>query len=65
MVTQELFGRDTSTPQIMPDAFHNDPEQVWRTLDIVARIPAERVFPGHGGPFPGTPAEMVVMARAR
>lgn len=62
---QDLFGRETATPQVMPDAFHNDLEQMWASLDVIAGIDAERVFPGHGQPFEGTPSEMVEMVKAR
>jgi glyoxylase-like metal-dependent hydrolase (beta-lactamase superfamily II) len=65
VVMQDLFGRDRTTPFVMQDAFHNDPRLVWESLDVVAGIRAERVLPGHGDPFPGTPAEMVRMAKTR
>ncbi len=62
IVMQDLFGRSRDVPQIMPDAFHNDPVRVRESLGVLAAVDADLVLPGHGEPFRGTPAEMVGLA---
>jgi glyoxylase-like metal-dependent hydrolase (beta-lactamase superfamily II) len=62
IVTQDLFGSDVTRPQVMKDVFHNDPAQVTKSLDRLTGLTADLVLPGHGEPFPGSPAEMVRQA---
>jgi glyoxylase-like metal-dependent hydrolase (beta-lactamase superfamily II) len=59
---QDLFGRSRDVPQVMPDAFHNDPERVRDSLHVLAAVDADLVLPGHGEPFRGSPSEMVRLA---
>lgn len=62
IVTQDLLGRRPDGPGVLDDMFHNDPAQVQASLERVAAVAADLVLPGHGGPFEGSPAEMVQRA---
>jgi glyoxylase-like metal-dependent hydrolase (beta-lactamase superfamily II) len=51
-------------PQIMPSAFNRDTQQALRSLDVLDRIPADVVLPGHGEPWTRGTAEAARLARA-
>jgi glyoxylase-like metal-dependent hydrolase (beta-lactamase superfamily II) len=50
-------------PQIQPDGLNRDSELALRSLDLLARLPADRVLPGHGEPYAGGIAEAVRLAK--
>lgn len=47
-----------------PAPFTDDPEQALASLDLLARIDASWVLPGHGAPWQGSPAEIAAAVRA-
>jgi len=64
LVTQNLLKRRERGPQLLPSMFHNDPDLTRESLTILERLEADLILPGHGTPFPGTPAEAVAIARS-
>ena len=64
LATRNLVGRNRLEPQIMPDAFHNDPVLNRQSLGRLASLEADLVLPGHGSPFRGSPSEAVAQALA-
>lgn len=56
-----LTGR--TGPQISPSGFNRDTPQALRSLDIVERVPADVLLPGHGDPWTQGAAEAVRLAR--
>jgi len=46
-------------PQLMPDAFHDDPSQARESLTRLARLDTDLILPGHGRPLHGQLAEVV------
>ena len=65
LATRNVFGTDALEPQLMPDAFHNDPALARTSIEQLVVLEADLVLPGHGSPFRGTPADAVAQARAR
>jgi glyoxylase-like metal-dependent hydrolase (beta-lactamase superfamily II) len=58
----DLVG-DRTGPQLMDDAFNNDTDQAYESLERLEMIDADLLLPGHGRPFEGTPAQAVELAR--
>ena len=56
-----LTGR--TGPQISPWGFNRDTPQALRSLDIVERVPADVLLPGHGDPWTRGAVEAVRLAR--
>lgn len=63
LATIDLIGPGIG-PQMLERRFHLDAEQALQSLDRVADLEAELLLPGHGAPWPGSPAEAVGLARA-
>jgi glyoxylase-like metal-dependent hydrolase (beta-lactamase superfamily II) len=62
IATMDLVG-DRTGPQLMDDAFNNDTDQAYESLERLEMIDADLLLPGHGRPFEGTPAQAVELAR--
>jgi glyoxylase-like metal-dependent hydrolase (beta-lactamase superfamily II) len=56
-----LTGRDG--PQIMPSGLNRDTPQALRSLDVLERVPADVLLPGHGDPWTQGAAEAARLAR--
>ena len=56
-----LTGRDG--PQIMPSGLNRDTPQALRSLDVLERVPADVLLPGHGDPWTQGVAEAARLAR--
>jgi glyoxylase-like metal-dependent hydrolase (beta-lactamase superfamily II) len=56
-----LTGRDG--PQIMPSGLNRDTPQALRSLDVLERVPADVLLPGHGEPWTQGAAEAARLAR--
>jgi glyoxylase-like metal-dependent hydrolase (beta-lactamase superfamily II) len=50
-------------PQIMPSGLNRDTPQALRSLDVLERVPADLVLPGHGEPWTEGAAEAARLAR--
>lgn len=57
-----LTGR--SGPQIPPAGFNRDTPEALRSLDIIEKVPADMLLPGHGDPWTQGAAEAARLARA-
>lgn len=64
LITMNLTGGDDG-PQMIGSVFNNDDERAWASLDRIEDIDAAMLLPGHGGPWKGTPADAVRLARER
>jgi glyoxylase-like metal-dependent hydrolase (beta-lactamase superfamily II) len=51
-------------PQVMPSGLNRDTPQAIRSLDVLDRLVADVLLPGHGEPWTGGAAEAVRLARA-
>ena len=50
-------GRDG--PQLLGDAFHNDPDEARRSLQRLTGFTTRTIYPGHGPPLDGSIDDMV------
>jgi glyoxylase-like metal-dependent hydrolase (beta-lactamase superfamily II) len=50
-------------PRVMPSGLNRDTPQVLRSLDVLDRMPADVLLPGHGEPWPDGAAEAARLAR--
>ncbi|MGB7859644.1 MAG: MBL fold metallo-hydrolase, partial [Acidimicrobiia bacterium] len=63
LVTMDLLGSAVG-PQIMEQRFHLDSAKASASLDRIVDLDANKLLPGHGAPWDGSPAEAVALARA-
>ena len=50
-------------PQVMPSGLNRDTPQALRSLDVLERVPADVLLPGHGEPWTDGAAEAARLAR--
>jgi glyoxylase-like metal-dependent hydrolase (beta-lactamase superfamily II) len=61
LVTMDLTGPATG-PQPIGDVFNLDNDQAIESLSRITHLEAEKILPGHGRPWSGSPAEAVTRA---
>lgn len=64
LVTHDSITQDTG-PRLLSEAFNHDQGQTIRSLEMLRKLPAEVLLPGHGEPFRGAPGEAIDQALAR
>lgn len=62
LATMNMVGPDRG-PQLMEQRFNLDTEQARISLDRIVDLDAELILPGHGPPWPGSPADAAALAR--
>jgi len=63
LVTLDVLTRKRG-PRLMPPAVNDDPKAARTSLTALESLHAELLLPGHGDPWPGSPADAVAAARA-
>jgi len=63
LVTLDVLTRERG-PRLMPPAVNDDAEAARMSLARLEALQAELLLPGHGDPWPGSPADAVAAARA-
>lgn len=63
LITIDVWDHDRRGPQVIGRQFNHDHPQAIRSLDRLAGLEAEVILPGHGEPWPGSPAAAVELAR--
>lgn len=63
LVTMDLLGPDKG-PQMIRDIFNLDTQQALDSLDRIVGVEADLLLPGHGRPWPGSPADAVERVRS-
>jgi glyoxylase-like metal-dependent hydrolase (beta-lactamase superfamily II) len=62
LVTMDMLGPGKG-PQLLERRFNKDHSAATASLDRIKDLDARLILPGHGSPWPGTPANAVELAR--
>ena len=63
LITMDLLGSGRG-PQMIGEVFNLDHKVAIASLDRIAGLDASVIYPGHGDPWNGSPAEAVSLARS-
>lgn len=63
LITVDVWDPSRRGPQLIRERFSADQRQAIASLDVIERVEADAVVPGHGRPYRGTPAAAVAEAR--
>lgn len=63
LITMDLIGPSRG-PQMIDERFNNDHAAALASLDRLEGLDANLLLPGHGDPWPGSPAEAAALARS-
>jgi len=64
LITKDLLGSGTG-PQMIEERFNLDNDRALASLDRIVDLEASLLLPGHGEPWPGSPARAVELVRNR